>query len=224
MQKVFKQNWSKVLSLLTALLGTVLLVFMITTEGELGALPLLLIIIGTVWFIISQNNKEQLHSVIKKSPILLLKTTLVFMGLVVLALAVFAMPKLYKGALAEFPYASNAILGIFIVLYAVAIPFLIVLLQSWKLLVLIDQNKGFSKLTVKAFRNIKNATLFAGILLMIGFVPLLYPIAEEDDAPGLLIYGFLFACIPFVVSVFAAVLQKLFQNAVDLKSENDLTI
>lgn len=59
---------------------------------------------------------------------------------------------------------------------------------------------------------------------MIGFVPLLYPIAEEDDAPGLLIYGFLFACIPFVVSVFAAVLEKLFQNAVDIKYENDLTI
>lgn len=160
----------------------------------------------------------------KKSSTLLLKTTLVFMGLIVLALTVFALPKLYIGALAEFPYAPNAILGIVIVLYAVAFPYFFVLQQSWKLLILIDQNRSFSKFSVTAFRNIKYASLIGGLLLMIGFVPLLYPIAEEDDAPGLLIYGFLFACIPFVVSVFAAVLQKLFQNAVDIKFENDLTI
>lgn len=160
----------------------------------------------------------------KKSSTLLLKTTLVFMGLIVLALVVFALPNLYKGALAEFPYAPNAILGIVIVLYAIAAPYFFVLWQSWKLLVLIDQNIAFSKFSVTAFRNIKFASLFGGLLLLIGFVPLLYPIAEKDDAPGLLIYGFLFACIPFVVSVFAAVLEKLFQNAVDMKSENDLTV
>ena len=160
----------------------------------------------------------------KKSSTLLLKTTLVFMGLIVLALVVFALPNLYKGALAEFPYAPNAILGIVIVLYAIAAPYFFVLWQSWKLLVLIDQNIAFSKFSVTAFRNIKFASLFGGLLVLIGLVPLLYPIAEKDDAPGLLIYGFLFACIPFVVSVFAAVLEKLFQNAVDMKSENDLTV
>ncbi len=161
---------------------------------------------------------------LKKGSTLLLKATLVFMGLIVLALAVFALPNFYKGALAEFPYAPNSILGIVIVLYAVAAPYFFVLLQSWKLLVLIDQNIGFSKFSVRAFRNIKYASLIGGILLMIGFVPMLFPIAEEDDAPGLLLYGFLFACIPFVVSVFAAVLEKLFHNAVEMKSENDLTI
>ncbi|MGE0566469.1 MAG: DUF2975 domain-containing protein [Bacteroidia bacterium] len=161
---------------------------------------------------------------LKKGSTLLLKTTLIFMGLIVLALAVFALPNLYKGASLEFPYAPNCILGIIIVMYAVTVPYFFVLWQSWKLLVLIDQNKGFSKSSVAAFRIIKYASLIGGLLLMIGFVPLLYPIAEKDDAPGLLIYGFLFACIPFVVSVFAAVLEKLFQNAVDMKYENDLTI
>lgn len=160
----------------------------------------------------------------EKSSTLLLKTTLIIIGLSVLALVIFALPKLYKGALAEFPYAQNAILGIVIVLYALAVLYFFVLWQSWKLLVLIDQNKGFSKFSIVAFRNIKYASLIGGLLLIIGFVPLLFPIADEDDAPGLLLYGFLFACIPFIVSVFAAVLEKLFQNAVDMKSENDLTI
>ncbi len=51
-----KNKWSKILSLLTVFLGFVLLIFMITVEDEPGALPLLLIITGVVWFIISRNQ------------------------------------------------------------------------------------------------------------------------------------------------------------------------
>lgn len=171
-----------------------------------------------------QRNNIEIFVMLKNGSTLLLKITLVVMGLIVLALAIFALPHLYTGALAEFPYAPNSILVIVIVLYAVTLPYFFVLLQSWKLLVLIDQGKGFSKLAVSAFRNIKNSSFIGGLLLMIGFVPMLYPIAQEDDAPGLLVYGFVFACLPFVVSVFAAVLEKLFLNAVEIKSENDLTI
>ncbi len=152
--------------------------------------------------------------IFKKSAMLLLKATLVLMGLSVIALVIIALPKLYNGALAEFTYAPNAILGIVVVLYALAVPILVILLQAWKLLVLIDKNKGFSNYSINAFQNIKYASLIGGALLMLGFVPLLYPIAEENDAPGLLVYGFIFACIPFVVAAFAQVLEKLFQHAV----------
>jgi hypothetical protein len=55
-------------------------------------------------------------------------------------------------------------------------------------------------------------------------VPLLYPFADQDDAPGVLIVGFVIACVPIVVSVFAAVMEKLFKNAIQIKSENDLTV
>ena len=51
-----KSKWSKILSLLTVFLGFVLLIFMITVEDEPGALPLLIIITGVVWFIISRNQ------------------------------------------------------------------------------------------------------------------------------------------------------------------------
>jgi hypothetical protein len=155
---------------------------------------------------------------------LVLKAALVVMGLLALAFAAFALPYIYKGGTADFPYATNAILGITIVLYAVVLLYLYVLLQSWQLLVYIDRNIGFSKLSVVAFRHIKYAAFIGGMLLILVFVPLLYPIAEEDDAPGLLLYGFMLACVPFVVSVFAGVLEQLFQNAVEIKSENDLTV
>jgi len=51
-----KSKWSKILSLLTVFLGFVLLIYMIMVEDEPGALPLLLIITGVVWFIISRNQ------------------------------------------------------------------------------------------------------------------------------------------------------------------------
>jgi len=51
-----KSKWSKILSLLTVFLGFVLLIYMIRVEDEPGALPLLLIITGVVWFIISRNQ------------------------------------------------------------------------------------------------------------------------------------------------------------------------
>lgn len=48
---------SRMLSVLTILVGTALLIYMITVEDEPGAIPLILIIIGIVWFII---NREQI--------------------------------------------------------------------------------------------------------------------------------------------------------------------
>ena len=51
-----KNKWSKILSLLTVFLGFVLLIYMIMVEDEPGALPLLLIITGVGWFIISRNQ------------------------------------------------------------------------------------------------------------------------------------------------------------------------
>lgn len=57
-----KLKLSKTLSALTILLGAALMTFMITTEGEPGALPLLLIIIGIGWFIWTQYQiRKQLQ-------------------------------------------------------------------------------------------------------------------------------------------------------------------
>lgn len=56
MEKVISQKLKlgKMLSVLTMLLGTTLMIYMITVEDEPGALPLALIIIGIVWLIINR--------------------------------------------------------------------------------------------------------------------------------------------------------------------------
>jgi hypothetical protein len=152
-----------------------------------------------------------------------LRFVIFLIGMGVLALCVFALPSMWKGGSKEFPMASQAVFLIMIGLYATTIPFFIALWQTLKLLRYIDQNKAFSDLSIRALRNIKYCATTIGALY-IGGVPLLLPIAEADDAPGLMVIGAAIACTPIVVAVFAAILQKLLQNAIDIKSENDLTV
>lgn len=152
-----------------------------------------------------------------------LRAAICFIGLVVVAFCVFALPSMWHGASAEFPYASTSVFLIMVGLYLTAIPFFIALWQTFKLLGYIDQNTAFSELSVTALKNIKYCALAITALYM-AFVPLLFPIADADDAPGLILIGAAISCAPLVVAVFAAVLQRLLQNAIELKSENELTV
>lgn len=164
-----------------------------------------------------------MNALMKRGSTFFLRGAVVFMGLAVLALCIFGLPAMWKGGSEEFPQASRAIFLIVIGLYATAIPFFIALWQTLKLLRYIDRNEAFSDLSVKALRNIKRCAAVIAVLY-VGGVPLLLPIAEADDAPGLILIGMAIACAPIVIAVFAAILQKLLQNAIDLKSENELTV
>lgn len=152
-----------------------------------------------------------------------LRFVIFLVGGIVLALCVFALPEMWKGGSEEFPAAGNAVFLIMIGMYITAVPFFIALWQTLKLLSYIDQNKTFSDLSVQALRLIKYCAIVISAFY-VGGVPLLLPIAEADDAPGLMLIGAAIACIPIAVAVFAAVLEKLLQNAIDIKSENDLTV
>jgi hypothetical protein len=112
---------------------------------------------------------------------------------------------------------------IFIGVYLSAASFFIALYQAFKLLSYIDKNTAFSELSVKALKNIKHCAVIISIIYAAG-LPALYLMAQEDDAPGLVVIGLFITFASLVISVFAAVLQKLLKNAIDIKSENDLTV
>ncbi len=136
-----------------------------------------------------------------------LRFVLSVLGLGVLALCIFGLPAMWKGGSEEFPMASRAIFLIMIGAYATAVPFFVAVWQAFRLLSYIDQNKAFSDVSVKALKNIKYCAIVIAVLYM-GGVPLLFPIADADDAPGLIVIGAAFAGAPVVVAVFAAVLQR----------------
>lgn len=116
-------------------------------------------------------------------------------------------------------YADPFILYI----YVGSIPFFVGLYQAFKLLTLIDANKAFSQRAVNTLKNIKFASLS-----LIGFIALaevyIRFFAHGDDPAGPTMLGFLVSFAFAVIATAAAVFQKLLQNGVDIKSENDLTV
>ena len=107
--------------------------------------------------------------------------------------------------------------------YIGSIPFFLALYQAFKVLGYAGQNKIFSQAAVKALRTIK----FCAIAI-IGFV-----VVEEifimlnhgsDDAAGGVFMGVLITFGSIVIATAAAMFERILQNAVDIKSENDLTV
>lgn len=92
-----------------------------------------------------------------------------------------------------------------------------------KLLGQIDRNEAFSNISVTALKNIKRCAIIISGLFIVD-LPFLYRIAEIDDAPGVLLFSLMIIFASIVIAVFAAVLQKLLTSALEMKSENDLTI
>ncbi|MBU7005959.1 DUF2975 domain-containing protein [Phosphitispora fastidiosa] len=157
-----------------------------------------------------------------KRETLFLKVVVFLIGIAVLALCIFGLPVLaeFEEWIPELAYLQYPFLtGV----YAAAIPFFFALYQTLKLLSYIDKNEAFSELSVKALKNIKYCAITISILYMVE-MPVLFLIAQADDAPGLVALGLVIIFASFVIAVFAAVLQKLLKSAIDIKTENDLTV
>ncbi|CAM5223296.1 hypothetical protein UACE39S_02398 [Ureibacillus acetophenoni] len=121
------------------------------------------------------------------------------------------------------PQYAHILYPIVIGFYLSVIPYLIALYQSFRLLTLIDYNNAFSQMSVNALKVIKFCALtFSGIYVIV--IPFVYFLAQIEDAPGLIIMGMVPIFASLVISVFAAVLQRLLQEAINIKSENDLTV
>jgi hypothetical protein len=108
--------------------------------------------------------------------------------------------------------------------YVASIAFFVGLYKAFRLLGYIGQNKVFSSNSVGALKSIKYCAIVFGILIVMAglFVKISH---HEDDDPA----GFLAICIvttlaSAVVATAAAIFERILQNALDMKSENDLTI
>ena len=155
---------------------------------------------------------------------LFLRLALLGIAVVVLFFSSFTFAEVNNTWAADSPELANWQYPIMFVIAAVVITFFVALGQIWKLLSLIDKNKAFSQASVKVMQNIKHCA-FTISGLFATWLPLSYHAAQNDDAPGLIIiFGTIFVGIPLVVAFLAGVAQRLFQNAIDIKKENDLTV
>jgi len=163
----------------------------------------------------------------KRGSTIFLRGAVGILGIAVLALCIFALPRFAvwftEDAMAMTAAGNMLRYPIVLWLYAPAIPFFFALYQALKLLGYIDRKTAFSMLSVKALRKIQYASMAMSILYAIG-MPFVYFSAQVEDAPGLILLAAAFAASPTVVATFCAVLQRLLKEAIDIKTENDSTI
>ncbi|MDF2890800.1 MAG: hypothetical protein K0R80_1167 [Clostridia bacterium] len=157
----------------------------------------------------------------KRGTTIFLKMAVILIGIPVLVLCIFGLPWLANNP--ANPAYAHILYPIVVGMYATVIPFYIALYQAFRLLGYIDKNEAFSKLSVKALKNIKKCAVTISVLYVV-IIPFVFLLAELDDAPGLIIMGMVPIFASMVIAVFAAVLQRLLQEAIDIKSENDLTV
>ena len=157
----------------------------------------------------------------KRGSTLFLKIALFFIGIPALALGIYGVISLVNNP--ANPDYAYMLYPIVIGMYLSMIPFFGALYQAFKLLGYIDKSQAFSELSVKALKKIKFcAIIISGLYVVIE--PFVFLVAELDDAPGLVIFGTVPIFASMVIAVFAAVLQRLLQEAIDIKSENDLIV
>lgn len=159
----------------------------------------------------------------KKVTTLFLKIAVILLGVPVLALCIFAVPEMADLATNLLPESNLIKYFVYIAFDTSAIPFYFALYQAFKLLRYIDQNNAFSHLSVNALKKIKYCAISISVLHAL-VLPLFYLFADADDAPGVIIVGLIVPFASIIIAVFAAVLQKLLQEAIHIKSENELTV
>ena len=108
--------------------------------------------------------------------------------------------------------------------YLASIPFFVALYQAFTLLGYIGKNKVFSLSSVKALRNIKYCAIIQNILIVMAILYIRTSRNIDDDPAGFIVIGILATFVSIVIATAAAVFERTTQNAVDIKSENDLTV
>ncbi|HRH23011.1 MAG TPA: DUF2975 domain-containing protein [Candidatus Magasanikbacteria bacterium] len=108
--------------------------------------------------------------------------------------------------------------------YLGSIPFFVILYQAFRLIGRIRKNEIFSLHSLEALRTIKYCAIS-----LIGFIIgaetyIFVAMYGKDDITGGVAMGLFLMFISAIIATAAAVFEKLLQNAVDIKSENELTV
>ena len=160
----------------------------------------------------------------KKSSTIFLQIVIVLIGVAALALLLWEpqIEGVNKNRTNFEIYFQDPFLAL---VYAGSIPFFIALYQAIRALGYVGRNNVFSPEVVKALRIIRYCAL-----AIIGFdvgeeIWILLMNDRDSDNPGAPIFMGLLITLPsLVVAATAAMFERILQNAVDLKSENDLTV
>lgn len=157
----------------------------------------------------------------KKIATIFLQVVIVLIGIV--ALAIMIRFPLTEGRAVNLDLFSIYADPFILYGYVVSIAFFVALYQAFKLLGYIGQNKVFSLSSVKTLRTIKHCAIILGVSIVMAVLYIRMFHNVDDDPAGFIAIGILTTFISAVIATAAAVFEKVLQNAVDIKTENDLT-
>lgn len=158
----------------------------------------------------------------KRASIIFLQAVIVLIGMV--ALAIMIRLPLTEGRAANLDLFSIYFDPFILYGYATSIAFFVALYKAFKLLGYIGQNKVFSSNAVKALKSIKYCAIVLSVLIVAAGLYIRISHNKEDDPAGFLAICIVTTFVSVVVATAAAIFEKILQNAIDMKSENDLTI
>ena len=153
----------------------------------------------------------------------------VFLQAVVVLIGILALVILIRVPLTEGRATNLDLLSIYtdpfiLYGYAASIAFFVALYKAFRLLGYIGQNKIFTPESVKALKGIKFCAIILGTLIVAAGVYIKIFHSKEDDPAGFLAICIVTTFVSIVIATATAIFEKLLQNAIDMKSENDLTI
>ena len=105
--------------------------------------------------------------------------------------------------------------------YAASIPFFIALYKAFKLLGYIGQNKAFSLNSVRTLSSIKYCAIVLSIFIVMAGLYIRIFHNKDDDPAGFLAICIVTTFVSLVVATAVAVFEKILQNGMDIKSENE---
>jgi len=157
------------------------------------------------------------------------RTSIVFLQAVIVLISIVALAILIWFPLTEGRATNLDLFSIYadpfiLYGYVASIAFFVALYKAFKLLGYIGQNRVFSSNAVKALKNIKYCAIVLSVLIVIAGLYIKIFHNKEDDPAGFLAMCIVTTFVSIVVATAAAIFEKILQNAVDMKSENDLTI
>jgi hypothetical protein len=158
----------------------------------------------------------------KRISTIFLQAVLVLIGIVVLAVLI-RLP-LLEGRAANLDLFSIYSDPFILYGYTASIAFFVALYKAFKLLGYIGQNKVFSSNSVGALKSIKYCAIVFAVLIVAAGVYINLSHHEDDDPAGFIAICIVMTLASSVIATAAAIFEKILQNAIDMKSENDLTI
>ncbi|HMG94585.1 MAG TPA: DUF2975 domain-containing protein [Chryseolinea sp.] len=168
-----------------------------------------------IFSVVTSDNNNNM----KNSSIVFLQGVIVLIGIVALAIMI-RFPQI-EGRATNLDLFSIYSDPFILYGYAASIPFFIALYNAFKLLGYIRQNKVFLLDSVRTLKSIKYCAIVLSILIVMAGLYVRIFHNKDDDPAGFLAICIATTFVSIVVATAAAVFEKIVQNGLDIKSDNE---